>query len=153
MLPQSVLNDLWNVIQTNTLLDINLNGGRITHTGSCFHRMKGRNCWMEDAWISSGFGERAGRIVPTILQTMITFEMGMIIMWLVALVRWTLKWWWMVCETKRGSHVPLLQSSMICKSSNVYSWERDEESTSLDCDVSLIVECPWKIHIGETGHI
>ena len=153
MLPQSVLNALWNVIQTNTLLDINVNGGRIAHNGSCFHRMKGRNCWMEDAWISSGFWEWAGRIVPTILWTLITFEMAMIIMWLVALVWWTLKWWWMVCETKRGSHVPLLQIWMICKSSDVYSWERDEVSTSLDCDVIHVVECIRKIHIGETGYV
>ena len=41
----------------------------------------------------------------------------------------------------------------ILKSSDVYSWERDEVSTASDCDVILVVECLWKIHIGETGHV
>ena len=39
------------------------------------------------------------------------------------------------------------------KSSDVYSWERSEVSTSSDCDVILVVECTWKNHIGETGHV
>ena len=107
------------MIQTNTLLDIEVNGGRITHNDSCFHRMKRRDCWMGDAWISSGFGEWAGRIVPTILWTLITFEMAMIIMWLVALVWWTLNWWWMVCGTKR----------VTCLS--VISWRSVEERRCL----------------------
>ena len=37
--------------------------------------------------------------------------------------------------------------------SNVYSWERDEVSTSSNCDVILVLECPWKIHISETRHV
>ena len=37
--------------------------------------------------------------------------------------------------------------------SNVYLSERDEVSTSSDCDVILVVECIWKIHIVETGHV
>ena len=40
----------------------------------------------------------------------------------------------------------------ILKSSDVYSWERDEGST-ICLDVILVVECFWKIHIGETGHV
>ena len=26
-------------------------------------------------------------------------------------------------------------------------------STSSDCDVILALECLWKMHIGETGHV
>ena len=40
------------------------------------------------------------------------------------------------------------------KSSDVYSWERDEVSTSCDCDVILVAECiPSEKHISETGHV
>ena len=31
--------------------------------------------------------------------------------------------------------------------------EGDEMSASYDCDVILVVECLWKIHIGETRHV
>ena len=31
--------------------------------------------------------------------------------------------------------------------------ERDEVSTACDGDVILVVECLWKNHIGETGHV
>ena len=31
--------------------------------------------------------------------------------------------------------------------------ERDEVSTAGDGDVILVVECLWKNHIGETGHV
>ena len=41
----------------------------------------------------------------------------------------------------------------VLESSDVYGWERDEISTADDCDVILVVECLWKIHIGETGHV
>ena len=41
----------------------------------------------------------------------------------------------------------------ILKSSDVYSWERDEVSTSSDYDVPLVLECIWKIHVGKTGHV
>ena len=41
------------------------------------------------------------------------------------------------------------------KSTDVYLWEKDEGSAFYDCDVILVVECPFwrKIHIGETGHV
>ena len=38
------------------------------------------------------------------------------------------------------------------KSSDVYSWERDEVRT-IRLDVISVVECMWKKHIGETGHV
>ena len=28
-----------------------------------------------------------------------------------------------------------------------------EESTASDCDVVLVLECAWKINIGEIGHV
>ena len=31
--------------------------------------------------------------------------------------------------------------------------EGGEVSTSSDCDVILVLECKWKIHIGETGYV
>ena len=33
------------------------------------------------------------------------------------------------------------------------SCERDEVSTACDGDVILVVECLWKNHIGESGHV
>ena len=42
---------------------------------------------------------------------------------------------------------------LVLESSDVYWWERDEVSTSCDCDVIPVLECPWKIHISETGHV
>ena len=41
----------------------------------------------------------------------------------------------------------------VLKSADVCWWERDEVSTSSDCDVILVLECKWKMHIGETGHV
>ena len=29
----------------------------------------------------------------------------------------------------------------------------DEVNTSCNCDVLLVLECDWKIHIGEIGHV
>ena len=48
--------------------------------------------------------------------------------------------------------MPLLQILMICKNSDVYSWEIDGMTTALR-EVPLLVECIWKIHIVETGHV
>ena len=41
------------------------------------------------------------------------------------------------------------------KSSDVYSWERNEVSTSADCDVILVVEglSAYQSDSGETGHV
>ena len=54
---------------------------------------------------------------------------------------------------KERSHVPLLQITVICKSSDVYLWERDEVNTSSDGDVIHVVECTWKNHVNETGYV
>ena len=42
---------------------------------------------------------------------------------------------------------------MTSQGSNVYLSEIHEVSTSSDCDVILVGECTWKIHIGEIGHV
>ena len=57
------------------------------------------------------------------------------------------------CVAQRGESRASRLSEVVAKSPDVYSWERDEVSTSSDGDVSLIVECIWKIHVGETGHV
>ena len=109
--------------------------------------------WMGDVSISNGFGEWTGRSVPTILHN-----------WFHLIQEWQL------CEYlhrddglshsderdvwhKERSHVHLFHILVICKSSDVYSWEENEVSTALDCDVILVEEWIWKIHIGETGHV
>ena len=40
----------------------------------------------------------------------------------------------------------------VLKSSDVYSWERDEGNT-IRLDVIPVVECIWKNHVGESGHV
>ena len=53
---------------------------------------------------------------------------------------------------ERESRASRWSVEVALKSSDVYSWERDEVSTIL-CDVILVLECMWKNHIGETGHV
>ena len=73
----------------------------------------------------------------------------------------SLKWRWMSSEEdedcvwhKERSRMPLFQILVFSKGSDVYWWERDEVSTSSDCDrLILVVECLWKIHVGESGHV
>ena len=67
---------------------------------------------------------------------------------------WTLTQWWMGCMAQREeSGASRWSVEVVLKSSDVYSWERDEVSTSSDCDVIIVAECTWKIHIGEIGHV
>ena len=109
--------------------------------------------WMGDVSISNGFGEWTGSAIPTILNN-----------WFHLRLEWSLCEYlhrddglshsdeWNVWH-KEYSSASRWSIEEALKSPNVYSWERDEESTSSDCDVLLVMECIWKIHIGETGHV
>ena len=70
-------------------------------------------------------------------------------------VEWVLWWMGSRCVAQREeSGTSRWSVELVLKSSDVYSWERDEVSTIL-CDVSFILKCIFwrKIHIGETGHV
>ena len=71
---------------------------------------------------------------------------------------WALRWMGSGCcglcvAQREESRASRWSVEVALKSSDVYSWERDEVSTSCDCDVILVVERIRKIHIGETGHV
>ena len=70
---------------------------------------------------------------------------------------WALRWMGSGCcgcvAQREESRASWWSVEVVLKSADVYSWERDEGSTSSDCNVTLVAECLWKIHIGETGHV
>ena len=109
--------------------------------------------WMGDVSISNGFGEWTGPAIPTILNNWFHLRLE-----------------WPLCEYlhrdnglshsdewdvwhKEYSSTSQWSFEVALKSADVYSWQRDEMSTSSDCDVILVLECIWKNHIGEIGHV
>ena len=68
----------------------------------------------------------------------------------------TLRWTGSSCVWhKEESRASRWSVEVVLKSSDVYSWERNEVSTASDCDVILVLEClsAYQSDSGETGHV
>ena len=105
--------------------------------------------WMRDVSISNGVGEWTGPAIPTILHNWFRLRLE-----------------WPLCEYlhrddglshsderdvwhKDYSSTSRWSLEVASKSSDVYSWERNEVSTSSDCDVILVL----KRIIGRQSHV